>query len=358
MEATWDKNGDIDRESFLAEVVDGKQKIVETLPKLGNCKRPKWRFCTDRPRRGGDAGADAWPGPWLDFIQLHRVRPGDRRDLRARRGRLHAALADLADHQLRPGRVRHAAGLLRAGRDEVRRLPFWLAALVGLVAVGRSCSGCCSSSSWSTRCCGTASCRWSSRPSRSSLLPEGERQGVLQRRRRSLSRRWCRRPTVDILGVRCLGAEPRCAGRSRSLAVAALHVPQRHAARAGDAGDGAEPDASRASWASGRADDPLHLPDQRGARWRSRRSWSARSISPSSPTARRSGWRPSSPPSSAASTRCAAPSSAASCSASSTTSPPPMSRRSIARALPLFILIVVILFRPQGLLGRAEERTV
>ena len=35
MEATWDKNGDIDRESFLGQVVDGKQKIVETLPKLG-----------------------------------------------------------------------------------------------------------------------------------------------------------------------------------------------------------------------------------------------------------------------------------------------------------------------------------
>ena len=35
MEATWDKNGDIDRISFLGEVVDGKQKIVETLPKLG-----------------------------------------------------------------------------------------------------------------------------------------------------------------------------------------------------------------------------------------------------------------------------------------------------------------------------------
>ena len=35
MEATWDKNGDIDRESFLGEVVDGKQKIVEVLPKLG-----------------------------------------------------------------------------------------------------------------------------------------------------------------------------------------------------------------------------------------------------------------------------------------------------------------------------------
>jgi branched-chain amino acid transport system substrate-binding protein len=35
METTWDKNGDIDRISFLAEVVDGKQRIVQTLPKLG-----------------------------------------------------------------------------------------------------------------------------------------------------------------------------------------------------------------------------------------------------------------------------------------------------------------------------------
>ncbi len=35
IEATWDKNGDIDRESFLGEVVAGKQKIVQTLPKLG-----------------------------------------------------------------------------------------------------------------------------------------------------------------------------------------------------------------------------------------------------------------------------------------------------------------------------------
>jgi branched-chain amino acid transport system substrate-binding protein len=35
MEATWDANGDIDRQSFLGEVVDGKQKIVEILPKAG-----------------------------------------------------------------------------------------------------------------------------------------------------------------------------------------------------------------------------------------------------------------------------------------------------------------------------------
>jgi len=35
METTWDDKGDIDRISFLAEVVDGKQRIVQTLPKLG-----------------------------------------------------------------------------------------------------------------------------------------------------------------------------------------------------------------------------------------------------------------------------------------------------------------------------------
>jgi branched-chain amino acid transport system substrate-binding protein len=38
MEASWDQNGDIDRASFLAEIVDGKQKIVETLPKLNVAK--------------------------------------------------------------------------------------------------------------------------------------------------------------------------------------------------------------------------------------------------------------------------------------------------------------------------------
>ncbi|WP_315741195.1 MULTISPECIES: ABC transporter substrate-binding protein [unclassified Bradyrhizobium] len=40
MEASWDQNGDIDRESFLAEIVDGKQKIVATLPKLKPSKAP------------------------------------------------------------------------------------------------------------------------------------------------------------------------------------------------------------------------------------------------------------------------------------------------------------------------------
>jgi branched-chain amino acid transport system substrate-binding protein len=36
LETTWDEKGDIDRISFLAEVADGKQRITETLPKLGH----------------------------------------------------------------------------------------------------------------------------------------------------------------------------------------------------------------------------------------------------------------------------------------------------------------------------------
>lgn len=35
MGVTFDQNGDLDRESFLSKVVDGKQVIVETLPALG-----------------------------------------------------------------------------------------------------------------------------------------------------------------------------------------------------------------------------------------------------------------------------------------------------------------------------------
>src|SRR5262249_36632916 len=35
MEVSWDGKGEIDRISFLVEVVDGKQKVVQVLPKLG-----------------------------------------------------------------------------------------------------------------------------------------------------------------------------------------------------------------------------------------------------------------------------------------------------------------------------------
>ncbi|MGZ3349266.1 MAG: ABC transporter substrate-binding protein, partial [Xanthobacteraceae bacterium] len=35
IETTWDDVGEIDRISFLAEVVGGQQKITKVLPKLG-----------------------------------------------------------------------------------------------------------------------------------------------------------------------------------------------------------------------------------------------------------------------------------------------------------------------------------
>ena len=35
MDVTFDQNGDLDRESFLTKVVNGKQVVVETLPPLG-----------------------------------------------------------------------------------------------------------------------------------------------------------------------------------------------------------------------------------------------------------------------------------------------------------------------------------
>jgi branched-chain amino acid transport system substrate-binding protein len=36
MDVAFHDNGDIDRESFLAEVKEGKQVITKVLPRLGN----------------------------------------------------------------------------------------------------------------------------------------------------------------------------------------------------------------------------------------------------------------------------------------------------------------------------------
>ena len=69
METTWDENGDIDRVSFLAEVVDGKQKIVadpaearqvDPTPNSRQTVGRRWRAGRARP------GADAMS----DFLQL------------------------------------------------------------------------------------------------------------------------------------------------------------------------------------------------------------------------------------------------------------------------------------------------
>ena len=91
---------------------------------------------------------------------------------------------------------------------------------------------------------------------------------------------------------------------------------------------------------------------------RSPRSWSARSISPNSPTARRWAWPPSLRRSSADSIRCAAPFSAACILGVLDNLSAAYISSQYRGAFPLIILIAVILLRPQGLLGRLEERTV
>ena len=55
------------------------------------------------------------------FIQLLVSGLATGGDLRPDRRRLHAAVADVADDQFRPGRIRHAAGVLHAGGDVSRR---------------------------------------------------------------------------------------------------------------------------------------------------------------------------------------------------------------------------------------------
>ena len=40
MDVSFDANGDLDRESFLVEVKNGKQEVVATLPALGGAAVP------------------------------------------------------------------------------------------------------------------------------------------------------------------------------------------------------------------------------------------------------------------------------------------------------------------------------
>ncbi len=60
-------------------------------------------------------------GRHVQSARSSRRGPRDRRDLCHRRGRVHPAVADLADHQFRAGRIRDAAGVPDAGGDAGRR---------------------------------------------------------------------------------------------------------------------------------------------------------------------------------------------------------------------------------------------
>ena len=274
---------------------------------------------------------------------------GHGRDLRAGRARLHAALADLADHQFRSGRVRHAAGLPDAG--------------------GRCISACRSGSrSWSA--CAVAIACSASRFKRlivDPLLRHGVMPLVIATHRRSSigvkkpSRRaTAPRPRLSPLvsagdaahlgrltvSVYRASATLAAGDRSPSLALQSFLEPHRD--RPCDAGDRAEP-ARRDSRRPGQADDPLYLPDQR----RAGRARVAADHADLSRQVSTSAIRSASRPSIAAivggfNQVRGAHRSAACWSASSRTSPRPISRRQYRGASPLIALIVVILFRPQG----------
>ena len=206
-----------------------------------------------------------------DFLQLLLAGPGDRRDLCAGGDRLHAALADVADHQLRAGRVRDGAGLLRADRHELFR-PAVLA--------------------------GGGARHPSSRPSCSGLLFKRLivdpmlRHGVLPLVIATIALAiFCKEAVKDFYSAEAQPFPPLRAddrrhrararpSRCRAWSCWRRHRrgrrpaagSSRHAHRPHDAGDGAEPHRRAHPGHAGRAHDPLHLPDQRRARRASPRS--------------------------------------------------------------------------------------
>ena len=205
METTCDDKGDIDRESFLAEVVNGKQKIVRTLPRVNQVDFAQaGPSCGRHPAGRADHGRLAATPP---------RRPGHGGDLRAGRGRLHPAVADVADDQLRAGRVRHGAGLLHAGCHAWRRCR----------SGSRSSSACSCSRPDPRLLLQEAARRPDAAPRRAAAghrhhragdLPEGGRQGGLRRRGAAVP---LARPgdRSQCLRRRHLAAGPRRAGRRR-----------------------------------------------------------------------------------------------------------------------------------------------
>ena len=268
-----------------------------------------------------------------DLLQLRDRRPRHRRDLRSGGDRLHAAVADLADHQFRAGRVRDGAGLLRAGRhDSGCGLPFSPApwcwrSLVSMLLLGvvfryavvgplirqrRAAAG--------------------HLDHRARHPPQGVGQGLLQRRGAALPD-----PAARLASITAAARRHGVAGADRRAGVALVTIGLLQWFLAGTRtgrqmqATAQNPDRGAHPRRAGRAHDPLHLPDQRGLGGDGVDPDLADLSRPSSPTARRSGWSPSWRRSSAASTRCAAPSPAACWSACSTISPPPTSRPPTAR---------------------------
>ena len=351
MEATWDKNGDIDRESFLGEVVERQAEDRRDIAEARQITALILSSSARRIRRADQmAGADGFLHPALGF------RPRDRGDLRPDRRRIYAAVADVADDQFCPGRIRHAAGVLHPGGDESRARRSGSPSLIG-IALSIVVLGLLfklivvdpmlkhgvlplviSTIALSLFLKETAKNFYSSQAQPFPALVAADRRARL------------RRGGLD--------AKPGGAGGRHRHRRGAASVAQQDAARPPHAGDRAKPDAGAHPRHPGAADGALHVSDQRRA--------SRHRLDPDQPDLSRQihQWR----------NRWAW-------------------RRFLAAiiggfnqvrgailggfilgmldnlsaaylsshyrgAFPLLILIAVILLRPQGLLGRVEERTV
>jgi hypothetical protein len=183
-----------------------------------------------------------------------------RGDLRDRRRRLHAAVADLTDHQFRAGRIRHAAGLPDAGGDAC-----WRTVLAG-------------DPDWHRAVAAAAGPRLQDAAGRSNATPwraaagdcdhgpghrhQGSRQAILERRSLALS--------LDHSGRRYHDFRPRRrpaehwrAGAGDPRRARPDNAAEPHLHRSPDAGCRAEPDRRAHHWRARRTHDPADLPDQR-----------------------------------------------------------------------------------------------
>ena len=99
-----------------------------------------------------------------------------------------------------------------------------------------------------------------------SLFMQGRREGLLQLAGAAIPHAGRRRPTSTILVMRSSRPKASRCWRWRSSRSAALHIfLSKTRTRPADAGDRAEPDGGAHPRHPGRADDALHVPDQRRA---------------------------------------------------------------------------------------------
>ena len=220
IETTWDDKGDIDRISFLVEVMDGKQKVVQTLPKLGKYGLADFlQLAVAGLATGGIYALVA-----IGFVLLWQT----------------SQTINFAQGEFVMLPAFFVLAAMKFGG-----LAFPLALLVGLLVALLVLGLLFKRAGGRPDACATASCRWSSRPSRSRIFLKESVKEFYAAEAQAFPAAWA---TTNLVDRRRgdLGAEPghhRGGGRRRR---AAAVFPRRHAHRPPDAGHGAEPDCSRA----------------------------------------------------------------------------------------------------------------